>query len=81
MGDHLKKKDISELIYEIDHLEPNEKNLVLKSLNKSDAITEKDIQIMEWSLEVIKEAQKNNNLLKSGLEVLNKALDRQNRTT
>ena len=81
MGDHLKKKDISELIYEIDHLEPNEKDLVLKSLNKSDTITEKDIKIMEWSLEVIKEAQKNNNLLKSGLEVLNKALDRQNRTT
>lgn len=81
MSKPLKKKKISDLIYEIDHLEPNEKDLVLKSFNKLDTITEKDIQIMEWSLEVIKEAQKNNTLLKSGLEVLNKALERQNRTT
>ena len=73
------RKNVSELIQSIDLLQPDEKILVLRSLQKPEELTEKDIKIMEWSLDVIKEAKKNNTLLQDGLKILNKALERQNK--
>ena len=78
MGKSL-RKNVSELIQSIDLLRPDEKILVLRSLQKPEELTEKDIKIMEWSLDIIKEAKKNNTLLQDGLKILNKALERQNR--
>ena len=74
------RKNVSELIQSIDLLRPDEKILVLRSLQKPEELTEKDIKIMEWSLDLIKEAKKNNTLLQDGLKILNKALERQNKT-
>ena len=73
------RKNVSELIESIELLQPDEKILVLRSLQKPEEFTEKDIKIMEWSLDVIKEAKKNNTLLQDGLKILNRALERQNK--
>ncbi len=73
------RKNVSELIKSIELLQSDEKILVLNSLQKPEELTEKDIEIIEWSLDVIKEAKKNNVLLQDGLKVLNKALERQNK--
>ena len=73
------RKNVSELIESIELLQPDEKILVLRSLQKPEELTEKDIKIMEWSLDVIKEAKKNNTLLQDGLKILNRALERQNK--
>ena len=71
------RKDVSELIESIELLQPDEKILILRSLQKPEELTEKDIEIMEWSLNAMKSEQRNNRLLKSGLEILNKAVERQ----
>ena len=73
------RKNVSELIQSIELLKPDEKILVLRSLQKPEELTEKDIKIMEWSLDLIKEAKNNNTLLKDGLKILNRALERQNK--
>ena len=73
------RKNVSELIQSIELLQLDEKVLVLKSLYISEELTQKDIEIMEWSLNAIKSEQKSNRLLKSGLEILNKAVERQNK--
>ena len=74
-----KKNKFTKLVDNVRLLKPKQKLVVLKALQDDKPLTEKDIKIMEWSLDIIKEAKKNNELLQNGLKILNKALERQNK--
>ena len=75
-----KKSKLSEIVQNVTLLKPKQKLLVLKALQQDEkSLTEKDIKIMEWSLNAIKSEQRNNELLKKGLEVLHKAVERQSK--
>ncbi len=75
-----KKNKLADIVDNVKLLKPKQKFVVLKALQQDEKpLTEKDIKIMEWTLSAIKEAQRNNRLLKGGLEILNKALERQNK--
>ena len=75
-----KKSKLTEIVDNVKLLKPKQKFVVLKALQQDEKpLTDKDIKIMEWTLSAIKEAQRNNRLLKGGLEILNKALERQNK--
>lgn len=72
-----KKTTLSEIVDNVRLLKPKQKLVVLKALQDEKPLTEKDIKIMEWTLEAIKTEQRNNELLKEGLKVLNRAIERQ----
>ena len=75
-----KKNKLTDIVDNVKLLKPKQKFVVLKALQQDEKpLTDKDIKIMEWTLSAIKEAQRNNRLLKGGLEILNKALERQNK--
>ena len=75
-----KKNKLSDIIQNIRLLRPNQKLVVLKALQQNERpVTEKDIKIMEWTLDIIKEAKRNNGLLQDGLKILNRAIERQNK--
>ena len=74
-----KKTKLSEIIDTVKFLKPKQKLVVLKAMQNTKPLTEKDIKIMEWSLSAIKSEQKNNELLKKGLEVIHKAVERQSK--
>lgn len=74
-----KKNKLSEIVDNVKLLKPKQKLIVLKAMQDEKPLTEKDIKIMEWSLDIIKEAKKNNELLQSGLKILNRAVERQNK--
>ena len=75
-----KKSKLSEIVQNITLLKPKQKLVVFKALQQNEKpLTEKDIKIMEWTLDIIKEAKKNNELLQSGLKILNRAIERQNK--
>ena len=65
-----KKNKLSEIVDNVRLLKPKQKLVVLKALQDEKPLTEKDIKIMEWTLGAIKSEQRNNELLKKGLEVL-----------
>ena len=74
-----KRNKLAEIVNGVKLLKPKQKLVVLKALQDKKPLTEKDIKLMEWSLDIIKEAKKNNELLQNGLEVLNRAVERQNK--
>ena len=75
-----KKNKLSEIVQNIILLKPKQKLVVFKALQQNEKpLTEKDIKIMEWTLDIIKEAKKNNGLLQDGLKILNRAIERQNK--
>ena len=74
-----KKNKLSEIVDNVRLLKPKQKLVVLKALQDEKPLTEKDIKIMEWTLGAIKSEQRNNELLKKGLEVLHKAVERQSK--
>ena len=73
-----KKNKLSEIVDDVRHLKPKQKLVVLRALQQdAKPITGKDLKIMEWSVNAIKTEQRNNELLKEGLKILNKAVERQ----
>ena len=74
-----KKNKLSKIVDNVRLLKPKQKLVVLKALQDQKPLTEKDIKIMEWTLGIIKEARKNNDLLQNGLKILNRAIERQNK--
>lgn len=74
-----KKNKLTDIVANVKLLKPKQKFVILKALQDAKPLTEKDIKIMEWTLGAIKSEQKNNELLKKGLEVLHKAVERQNK--
>lgn len=74
-----KKNKLSEIVNNVRRLKAKQKLVVLRALQDEKPLTQKDIKIMEWSLKAIKSEQKNNDLLKKGLEVLHKAIERQSK--
>jgi hypothetical protein len=74
-----KKNKLSEIVDNVKLLKPKQKLVVLKAMQDEKPLTEKDIKIMQWSLDVMKEAKKNNELLQGGLKILNRAIERQNK--
>ncbi|OGI20039.1 MAG: hypothetical protein A3B68_00330 [Candidatus Melainabacteria bacterium RIFCSPHIGHO2_02_FULL_34_12] len=72
-----KKNKLSEIVNNVKLLKPKQKLVVLKALQDEKPLTEKDIKIMEWTLDAIKGEQRNNRLLKEGLRILDKAVERQ----
>lgn len=74
-----KKSKLSEIVDNVKLLKPKQKLVVLKAMQDEKPLTEKDIKIMQWSLDVMKEAKKNNELLQGGLKILNRAIERQNK--
>ena len=75
-----KKNKLSEIIQNVTLLKSKQKLVVFKALQQGEKpLAEKDIKIMEWSLDIIKEAKKNNELLQGGLKILNRAIERQNK--
>ena len=75
-----KRNKLSDIVQNVRLLRPNQKLVVLKALQQDEKpLTGKDIKIMEWSLDLIKEAKKNNELLQDGLKILNRAIERQNK--
>ena len=49
------------------------------SISKTQELTEKDIKLMEWSLDFIKRSYRNRLNLEKGLKLLDKALERQSK--
>ena len=74
-----KKNKLTDIVDNVKLLKPKQKFVVLKALQDEKPLTKKDIKIMEWSLNAIKSEQRNNELLKKGLEVLHKAVERQSK--
>ena len=75
-----KKNKLSDIVQNVRLLRPNQKLVILKALQQNERpLTKRDIKIMEWSLDAIKSEQRNNKLLKKGLEVLHKAVERQSK--
>lgn len=74
-----KKTKLSDIVQNVRLLRPNQKLVVLKALQNETPITQRDIRIMEWALSAIKSEQRNNRLLKNGLVILNKAIERQSK--
>ncbi len=74
-----KKTKLKDIVQNIRLLRPNQKLVVLKALQDQVPITQKDIRVMEWALHAIKTEQRNNQLLKKGLEILNKAVERRSK--
>jgi hypothetical protein len=74
-----KKNKLSKIVHNVRLLEPKQKLVVLKALQDNKPPTDKDIKIMEWSLDAIKSEQRNNKLLINGLEILSRAVERQNK--
>ena len=74
-----KKNKLSEIVDNVKLLKPKQQLVVLKAMQDEKPLTEKDIKIMEWSLDIMKEAKKNNELLQGGLKILNRAIERQNK--
>ena len=74
-----RKTKLSDIIDNVKLLKHKQKLVVLKALQDDKPLTWKDIKIMEWSLNAIKSEQRNNELLKKGLEVLHKAVERQSK--
>ena len=74
-----RKTKLSDIIDNVKLLKHKQKLVVLKALQDDKLLTGKDIKIMEWSLNAIKSEQRNNELLKKGLEVLHKAVERQSK--
>ena len=73
-----KKNKLSEIVDDVRHLKPKQKLVVLRALQQDEKpLTGKDLKIMEWSVNAIKTEQRNNELLKEGLKILNKAVERQ----
>lgn len=75
----MQKRDVSELVEAIKVLQPGEKFMILKALNDKEELSNKDIKIMEWALDVMKDAKKAKEELEKGLEVLERAVERQNK--
>lgn len=74
-----KKNKLADIVDNVKLLKPKQKFVVLKALQEKKPLTKKDIKIMEWTLGAIKSEQRNNGLLKKGLEVLHKAVERQSK--
>lgn len=74
-----KKNKLTDIVDNVKLLKPKQKFVVLKALQDEKPLTKKDIKIMEWTLGAIKSEQRNNELLKKGLEVLHKAVERQSK--
>ena len=74
-----KKNKLRYIVNNVKLLKPKQKLVVMKAMQDEKPLTEKDIKIMEWSLDIMKEAKKNNELLQGGLKILNKAIERQNK--
>ena len=73
------KKDVFDLVEAIKVLQPNEKFMLVKALSEKEELSNRDIKIIEWTLDVMKDAKKAKEELEKGLEVLEKALGRQNK--
>lgn len=74
-----KKNKLRYIVDNVKLLKPKQKLVVMKAMQDEKPLTEKDIKIMEWSLDIMKEAKKNNELLQGGLKILNRAIERQNK--
>ncbi len=74
-----KKNKVTSIVKNIKLLRPKQKLVVLKALHDNKPLTDKDLAIMEWAVNAIKTEQKNTELLKEGLKVLSKAIERQNK--
>jgi hypothetical protein len=74
-----KKNKLRYIVDNVKLLKPKQKLVVMKAMQDEKPLTEKDIKIMEWTLGAIKSEQRNNELLKKGLEVLHKAVERQSK--
>lgn len=75
----MQKRNISELVEAVKVLQPNEKFMLLKALNGKEELSNKDIKIMEWAVEAIKNTKKVNEELENGLKILERAVERQNK--
>lgn len=75
----MQKRDISELVEAVKSLQPNEQFMLLKALNGKQEPSNRDIKIMEWAVEAVKNTKKVNEELEAGLKILERAVERQNK--
>lgn len=74
-----KKIKMSNIIQNFRLLKPRQKLVVLKALQYNEPPTDKDLKVMEWAVGAIKSERANNRLLRNGLSILNKTIERQDK--